>query len=246
MAFSINQVRNTVLFLLNKNSRGYIGVDEFNSFCQLAQMDIFEGLFYQYNQFINKENKRLTGTEYANIPKNLREQIDVFAEYTTQDNFTYSGTTNLWSYTGSDLYRAENLSLAETATNKKIDIQEVQKRELNILNNSPLTAPSLLFPCYERVGSSFRLYPTVPTGYYAEMFYLRNPRNPKWSYTLIAGNAVYNASASDLQDIELHISLFDAFITKVLSYCGVSIREQEIQQVANSEEMNQWQTQNQP
>jgi hypothetical protein len=246
MAFSINQVRNLTLFLLNKNNRGYVGVDEFNSFCQLAQMDIFESLFYQYNQFINKENKRLTGSEYANIPKNLREQIDVFAEYTTQNNFIYNSATNLWSYTGNDLYRTENLSLAEIATNKKIDVQEVQKRELNVMNNSSLTAPSLLFPCYERVGGSFRLYPNVPSGYYAEMFYLRNPKNPKWTFTLVGGNAIYNASASDLQNIELHISLFDKFITKVLSYCGLSVREESVQAVANSEEMNQWQTQNQP
>lgn len=243
---SVNQTRNLVLFLLAKNNRGYLGVDEFNSFCQLAQLDIFEGLFYQYNQFINKENRRLTGTEYANLPKNLREQIDVFAEYTTQANFTYNGTTNLWSYTGTDLYRAENLSLVETATTKKIDIQEVQKRELNILKNSPMTSPSLLFPCYIRKGTSFEISPIVPTGYYAEMFYIRTPRAPKWTFTVVAGNPVYNASASDLQDVELHISLFDKFVAKVLSYAGLSIREQEVQQAATSEEMNTYQMQNQP
>ena len=240
---SINSTRNLVMFLLAKNNRGYIGVDEFNSFANLAQLDIFENLFYQYNQFINKENKRLTGTEYANLPKNLREQIDVFAEYTTDANFTYNGTTNLWSYTGNDLYRAENLSLVVNATDKKIDIQEVQKRELNILKNSPLTAPSLLFPCYERVGSDCRLYPTVPTGYSAEMFYLRTPLAPKWTFNLIAGNAIYSASATDLQNFELHPSLFNTLIVKLMGYCGISLREQEIQAVANSEEAKNFQVQ---
>jgi len=241
MAISINQTRNLVMFLLNKQNRGYIGVDEFNSFANLAQMDIFENLFFQYNQFINKQNRRLTGTEYADLPKNLREQIDVFAEYTTEANFTYNGTTNLWSYTGSDLYRAENLSIVETATNKKIDVQEVQKRELNVLNNSPMTAPSLLFPCYERIGSSFRLYPTLPSGYYSELFYLRQPRAPKWTFLLVANNPIYNASASDLQDFELHPSLFNTLIVKILSYCGLSIREAEVEQFANSEEAKEYQ-----
>lgn len=240
---SINSTRNLVMFLLAKNNRGYIGVDEFNSFANLAQLDIFENLFYQYNQFINKENKRLIGTEYANLPKNLREQIDVFAEYTTDTNFTYNGTTNLWSYIGNDLYRAENLSLIEIVTDKKIDIQEVQKRELNILKNSPLTAPSLLFPCYERVGSDFRLYPTVPTGYSAEMFYLRTPKSPKWTYFNVAGNPIYNASATDLQNFELHPSLFNTLIVKLMGYCGISLREQEIQAVANSEEAKNFQVQ---
>jgi len=243
---SVNQVRNVVMFFLAKNNRGYLGVDEFNSFCQLAQLDIFENLFYQYNQFLNKENKRLTGTEYANIPKNLREQIDIFAEYTTESNFTYDGATNLWTYTGNDLYRAENLSLVETATQKKIDIQEVQKRDLNILKNSPMTAPSLLFPYYVRKGVGFEISPIVPSDYYAELFYIRTPKAPKWTYVLVQGNPQYNGSASDLQNIELHESLFEKVVAKVLSYAGLSIREAEVIQAANSEEMNTWQMQNQP
>lgn len=240
---SINQVRNTVLFLLNKGNRGYCGVDEFNSFCQLAQLSIFEDLFTQYNAFINKENRRLTGTEYANLPKNLREQIDVFAEYTTQANFTYDSLTNLWSYTGTNLYRAENLSLVNS-DGKKVDIDEVQKRELNVMINSPLTTPSVTFPVYTRIGESFRIAPIVPSGSYVEMFYIRVPKNPKWTFVLSGGNPIYNGGASDLQDIELHISLFDTFVVKVLGYCGLSIREAEVSQVANSQEVQEYQKQN--
>lgn len=240
---SINSVRNVVMFLLNKQNRGYIGVDEFNSFCQLAQLSIFEDLFDQYNAFINKENRRLTGTEYANLPKNLREQIDVFAEYTTQSNFTYNSLTDLWSYTGTDLYRAENLSLVD-ANSKKVDIDEVQKRELNIMMNSPLTTPSLTFPVYTRIGGSFRIAPLITSPSYVEMFYLRIPKNPKWTFVLQNGNPLFNQSASDFQDIELHISLFNTFVVKVLGYCGLSIREAEISQAVNSEEMKEFQKQN--
>jgi hypothetical protein len=240
---SINSVRNLTLFLLNKSNRGYIGVDEFNSFCQLAQLSIFEDLFTQYNAFINKENRRLTGTEYANLPKNLREQIDVFAEYTTQSNFTYDSLTDLWSYTGTDLYRAENLSLVN-ADAKKVDIDEVQKRELNVMMNSPLTTPSVTFPVYTRIGSSFRIVPIIESPSYAELFYIRTPKNPKWTFTTVAGNPIFNPSVSDFQDIELHISLFDAFVVKVLSYCGLSIREAEVTQIANSQEVQEFQKQN--
>jgi|688.fasta_scaffold13440_11 hypothetical protein len=240
---SINSVRNLTLFLLNKSNRGYIGVDEFNSFCQLAQLSIFEDLFTQYNAFINKENRRLTGTEYANLPKNLREQIDVFAEYTTQANFTYNSLTDLWSYTGTDLYRAENLSLVN-ADAKKVDIDEVQKRELNVMMNSPLTTPSVTFPVYTRIGASFRIVPIIENPSYAELFYIRTPKNPKWTFTTVAGNPIFNPSASDFQDIELHISLFDAFVVKVLSYCGLSIREAEVTQIANSQEVQEFQKQN--
>lgn len=244
MAISINQVRNVVLFLLNKENRGYCGVDEFNSFCQLAQLSIFEDLFTQYNAFINKENNRKTGTEYANLPKNLREQIDVFAEYTTQADFTYDAGNDVWAYSGTDLYRAENLSLVNGTTSKKIDIDEVEKRELNVMKNSNLTTPTLLFPVYTRIGSDFRVDPIIPTPSYAELFYIRTPKNPRWTFLLINNNPIYNASSSDLQDIELHPSLFDAFVTKVLGYSGLSIRESEVQSVASSQEMMEYQKQN--
>lgn len=240
---SINSTRNVVMFLLNKQNRGYVGVDEFNSFCQLAQLSIFEDLFTQYNQYLNKENRRLTGTEYANIPKNLREQIDVFAEYTTQSNFTYDSGNDVWKFIGNDLYRAENLSLVNSDS-KKVDIDEVQKRELNVMQNSPLTTPSLTFPVYTRIGSDFRVFPIIPTPCYAELFYIKIPIPPKWTFTTVGGNALFNPSASDFMDVQLHISLFDAFVVKVLSYAGISIRESEIAQVAKSDEMTEWQKQN--
>ena len=232
----INSVRNVVMRLLNKNNFGYCNPDEFNDFANLAQMDIFENLFYQYANWLNKENKRMTNSEYANIPKNIREQIDVFATYTTDANFTYNLGTNLWSYTGTDLYRAENLSLVN-AQGKKTDIEELRKSEVNKVVNSELISPTLTYPAFERVGESFRIYPTLPLGYSAELFFLRKPKTPKWTYVNVQGNPQYNGSATDLQNIELHPSNFVPLITKIMLYCGVSLREEQVLQASKEEEM---------
>jgi len=83
---SINFIRNATLFILNKSNLGYVGASEFDIFCNLAQRDIYENLFFQYNQMLNRENKRLTGSEYANLPKNIQEQIDYYATYSRQEN----------------------------------------------------------------------------------------------------------------------------------------------------------------
>ena len=42
-------------------------------------MDLFEDYFYQYNNWINRENARTSGTGYADIIKNLEEVIDTFS-----------------------------------------------------------------------------------------------------------------------------------------------------------------------
>jgi len=205
-------------------------------------MEIFENLFHDYNKQINKENKRLTGTEYANLPKNLREQIDAFAAYSNDTNFTYDEITDLWSFQDTDLYRAEGLSLVNTDTDKYVDVEEVLKSQLNILKNDINTVPSLLFPVHIRLGEAFKISPVVPVGYNLELFYIRKPADPKWTYTNVGGNPMYNAGASDKQDFELHPSQLVPLVTKILGYAGLSIREQEVEQFANSEEVKDFQT----
>ena len=75
----INEVRNTVLAIANKNNYGYISPQDFNLYCEQAQLDIFENYFYQYNSWLIKENQRVSGTGYADIVKGLEEVIDSFS-----------------------------------------------------------------------------------------------------------------------------------------------------------------------
>ena len=79
MAASINEVRNTVLAIANKNNYGYITPQDFNLYAKQAQLDMFEDYFYSYNQWINRENSRSSGTGYANITKGLLEVMDSFS-----------------------------------------------------------------------------------------------------------------------------------------------------------------------
>ena len=75
----INDVRNTVLAIANKNNYGYISPQDFNLYAKQAQMDLFEDYFYQYNNWINRENQRSSGSGYADIIKGLEEVIDSFS-----------------------------------------------------------------------------------------------------------------------------------------------------------------------
>ena len=79
MAASINEVRNTVLAIANKNNYGYISPQDFNLYAKQAQMDMFEDYFYSYNNWINKQNARGSGTGYADIVKGLVEVMDGFS-----------------------------------------------------------------------------------------------------------------------------------------------------------------------
>ena len=101
----INSVRNTVFSVLNKNNYGYISPQDFNLFAKQAQLEIFENYFSNYNTAINKENARISGSEYADITKGIEESIDTFSTIRNFDQknynkyFTPSQTT-----TGDDYY----------------------------------------------------------------------------------------------------------------------------------------------
>lgn len=75
----INSVRNTVLSILNKNNYGYISPSDFNLFAKQAQLEIFDEYFSKYNQSLNAENSRASGTEYADRTKSIEEAINVFS-----------------------------------------------------------------------------------------------------------------------------------------------------------------------
>jgi hypothetical protein len=232
---SINNVRNTVLFFLNKNNRGYITPLEFNAFCKMAQIEIFEQLFYDLNYHLNKKQKRLTNTEYANLPKNIRQQIDNFASYTTTSNFTFSN--GFWDYSGTDkIYRYIGMSVVYP-NGKKVDCEELMKSIWNNVVNSDLNKPSLIFPVFRKINDKFEVNPVLPTGYSAELFFIRTPKDPKWTFVLSNGDPLYDGSNPEKQDVELDESLYAKFVTKVLAYCGLSIREEQVMAAANQEEV---------
>ena len=79
----INEVRNTVLALLNKNNNGYLTPAEFNLLAKQAQLEIFEAYFYNYNTWLNKRNARMSNSESADITRGYIEVIDSFREPNT-------------------------------------------------------------------------------------------------------------------------------------------------------------------
>jgi len=74
----INQVRNTVLSVLNKNNYGYISPSDFNLYAENAQMELYEEYFSSYNKAINMENARMAGSDYAEIEGPIAESLETF------------------------------------------------------------------------------------------------------------------------------------------------------------------------
>ena len=74
--------------------------------------------------------------------------------------------------------------------------------------------------------------------------YFRYPQDPQWTYIeLSSGEAVFNQSSADYQDFEVMLDDEVTLILKILQYAGVSIRESDVYQFGNSEELQDIQEQ---
>ena len=66
--------------------------------------------------------------------------------------------------------------------------------------------------------------------------YIRKPATVKWTYTVVVGKALYNASATDLQNFELHESEENNLVIKILQLAGISMKDYNVTQVASQKE----------
>ena len=65
---------------MNKEGRGFLTPDQFNRIGRQVQLDLLERAFFDYNRATNKEKANITNNEYGNIPKNIKEKIDIFSK----------------------------------------------------------------------------------------------------------------------------------------------------------------------
>lgn len=223
----INRIYLVIQTLINKDQNGYISPDEFNIIAGNIQNRILRGYFEDENRDKVKENRGLTNRGYSNLSFNERQRIQQFAEIAT---LTYNGGDSSFALP-TDLYFIEDKGI--TTSNGNV-IEEVQRTNLAYLNKSSLSAPSEVYPVYERYSNKIVVSPSsIVSGVTCR--YIRTPNPPKWTFIVLGdGTPLFNPSANDFQDFELHESEFSNIAVMMLSELGLSIRESEVVQVAEA------------
>ena len=309
----INEVRNAVLSVLNKNNYGYISPSDFNLYAENAQMELYEEYYSSYNKAINAENARTAGSDYAEIEGPIAETLESFLQtdylshlggnnysvptFVTVGNDAYyilkllchtkeltSGTNT--SFSSNQLidsgatFLSDGLSAGDIVVNKDTgavstilsissntvlllnsvifedtgeaysiissaakEADKVSVGKITMLNASSLTSPSEFYPSYTLEGNTIKLYPsTIDAKGKVEAVYFRFPRVPKWTYiSLVTGEPAFDQTQPDYQDFELPSEDGYKLVTKILQYCGVSIRETEVTQFGMVQEQQQQQ-----
>lgn len=241
----INSVRNTVLFLLNKDNRGYITPSEFDFFAKQAQLEIFEGYFSDYSSAVLAQNTRKKSLGYGDSVAQIQNKIDIFTARQTL-NYTIVGTAadsdDDYFTLPSNFYKLINITY-----NNKV-LQQLQGHKFDMIVNSNLTPPSLTYPIYKREGLNIFARPTsisytdaTPQGTEIPlvMNYIRKPVDPHWGYTTVDSDPVYNSSTST--QFEIPASDEAELVYKICTLAGLSIRDVDIAKAAKDLESQQFQ-----
>lgn len=232
MAVNVNDVYQTVLFILNKEQRGYMTPAEFNSVARQVQLEIFEKYFEDLNQYLRAP--RLS-TELADRVKVVEERISEFettnvlqAGYILPDNLHRFGTMQYQPNGG-----------------RIIECEESTQHQYYKSVRSPLTQPTVDLPMFTRRGNVLQVYPTLPEAD-LHCYYIRKPADPIWAFTIGAqgqyvwedpltpsGGTVYPTPPGTSIDFEISDQDQTELVIQILMYAGIIIRDPSIVQAAS-------------
>ena len=229
---SVDTVYQRVLALANKEQRGYITPQEFNLYANQAQMEIFEQYFYDSNQF-----GRVPGndSEYHDMVDLIDEKLYPFKK----SDAVSTGDSGDSYYRLGDVYALESgYSPANTDPfSKSVVVEEIRQGDLIKTQNSPLTRATNNRPIYYIQSGKMYFFPeTAPSGWKYRAFYIQKPAKANWTYVVVDEKPLYNSSAIDHQNFELHISEESKLVIKILQLAGVGIKDLNLAQIAGKKE----------
>jgi len=244
MAVNINTVYTTVLFILNKEQRGYVTPVEFNSIAQQVQDEMFSSYFPDGNQ-LNRfnQNNQQNDTEFFNMFKDTAYKLYPFEK---EVNFKYDIPSQAWYYSGTGIiYKIGEIISGYLGNPQNETITQLtSKSDYSVITKSKLTSPTSQYPICYTTHATIATDPITPSRLVLKISpipdssvvvnCLFRPTDPVWVFdTGGLGQYKYNSTLSN--DFDVDISEQTNLIINILKYCGIIIRDPEIVQAAQAE-----------
>tara|TARA_B100000902_G_scaffold312007_1_gene302027 strand:- start:11549 stop:12277 length:729 start_codon:yes stop_codon:yes gene_type:complete len=229
MAINVNTVYQTVLYILNKEQRGYMTPMEFNSIGTQVQLEIFEKYFDDLNQQLRVPQ---ADTDYADRVENIDEKIAIFKTFGNANYVTSLGTGSYFILPTTDIYGV-NVSfyrLGSVVFNSDTLVQRLDRTDFYRAEKSQLTKPTTSLPAYLYENNKLFIKPTTIKDN-IQVDYVRKPNDINWGFTVgTLGQYIYQENTS--VQFDLHESEQTEVILNILIYAGIIIRDPQVVQAA--------------
>ena len=217
---TIDQVYKFVDFIIKKsNSGGYLTPDEFNLIINRAQIQYFNKLYGNQNDY--RYDRPVPKIAYA-ITEKISNSLSPFLSDSTALVVDGNGQVNI----PSDLF--QTVSITHTIDGIEYEITRVEQDRIANNLSSYYDAPTSDFPIYSQLRTKFQFYPKDLAT--ASLFYLKKPTDMVWGYTTVSGRPVYDSGTSVQplwKDMDMNEIIYIA-----LSYIGVNLKDPDVSQFA--------------
>lgn len=237
----LNRIYNTLKFFTNNEVQGNVTPTEFNIAVHNRVNQIYEGYFDELNKYINRQNRGLITNGYGDIPEKIHEKISHYldVEIISEAGISRDGDEPS-QFAVPDECRWVDLIL-NNANNREIENCESPER-FRAVNRVALTAPTVKNPIGHRMSGYIYVYPNTIEE--IRMYYLRNPIEANWTYTVVDGVELYDPSNALFRDVDIHPSEEYNLTILVLKSFGINLKEQELVKIVSSEEWQEFQKKN--
>lgn len=236
---TIDEVYRLVQVFANKEQRGFISPTDFNLLAKQAELELYNKRLSIIKQ--KSPTRRSQGVYAENLaPEVARQDIATFLTRSDMDtdikSQPYLGVTV--SVT-SDYIESLFISADEhhdISTNIPIDI--VEPKDINQILRSSLVKPSMEYPIalLGSEGGTSKVFSVFPdTIKKVIAYHYRNTNTPKWGYVTISGKPIYDSSSSN--GFKISSRCHGELVVKILEYLGISIREADVVQYAQANEL---------
>jgi len=231
MAISVDTVYKTVLLILNKEQRGYMTPQEFNSIGTQVQLEIFERYFEDLNQDLRVPQ---TDIDYSDRVDNIDEKIAIFKTFGpaayVNGTLKYFTLPVIDSYENAPVFYRLGSVVYTDVYGRQVELDRLQRNEYYNIQTSPLTASTEAFPTYLYENQKIFVSPKTITSN-IEVNYVRKPLDVIWNFS-VGGRGQYIYTPTGSVNFELHVSEQHLVITKILLYAGIVINDPQIIQIA--------------
>lgn len=217
MSISVDRVYKTVLMLANSDIRGNVKPEHYRLAINNVVNEIYEEYISDIIRATNRENRGLINSGLENVPDRIREKLLHFLvdDITLTYNADHFELPDDHRYSDSAYYNDSEIEFCKN------------RRHFNIVQNDADAKPTVAYPVGLRVGDTIKVAPTtILSG--VTMSYLRNPVMANWTFTMINGAEVFNPSANDFRDIDMHPGEESNIILRTLNNFGVNLKENDL------------------
>ena len=224
---SVQRVYESVKNLANKDQKGFVTFEMFNSFATLAQQDIFKEIFLETLDAKKIKSSRLDPEYGLSFVKRNKSDLSRFME-----KASLSKSSGVFSYPD-NLYSLVSVS-TKTVPATQADVIYDEEQANRILESS-LSAPTEEFPV-ALFGKSISVFPTSVSR--INLSYYRTPNSPSYQikyFESLSGRVeVFDSSLS--VNFELPRQYEDELVYKISKMIGVNLKDQMVQSYGTIED----------